>query len=278
MPSKRQARSAKRLKNIKKQKGKFPELLTKVVETSEIILEILDARFIHDTRNIEAEEFIKAKGKKIIYVLNKTDMIDVDKVKKTKYLKEIRPYVFVSCKTRKGGKDLRDRIKFEAKRILKDQTTYKRAHVGVVGYPNAGKSSVINLLIGKASAKTGAEAGFTKGLQKLRLTADILLLDSPGVIPPSEYSAIDISAISKHAKINARDFGKIKDPEIAVSKLINEFPKQFAKYYEIKEKDSEEFIVKFGKKKRILKKGGKIDEDNAARMMLKDWQEGKIKI
>jgi len=271
MATKHQRRAEKGLKKARKQRKKFPELLTKVVETSDIILQVLDSRFIEETRNREIESLIKRKGKKILYVLNKSDLV---KKEKLKGLKEVIPYVLVSATKRNGGKELRDKIKYLSRTIKSD--TSERFSVGVIGYPNTGKSSIINLLIGKKSAKTGATAGFTKGLQKLKLTKDIVLVDSPGVIPIREYSSIDAEKISQHAMIGARDYHKIKEPELTVSHLIKMRKSLFEDFYKIKFKDAEDLIEKLGKKKNILKKGGVVNEDKTARLIVKDWQEGKI--
>ena len=84
MPTKHQLRSAKVLLNAKRQKTKYPEFLKQLVEMSDIILEILDARFIDETRNKEIEQSIKKKGKKNIYILNKSDLINKDKLDKSK--------------------------------------------------------------------------------------------------------------------------------------------------------------------------------------------------
>lgn len=267
MKTKHQLRAEKKLKNAKKQKKKFPDFLRLVIQEADIILEVLDSRFIEETRNKEIEEFIKKKKKRIIYVLNKSDLI-----KKTKDIK-IRPYVFVSALNRIGGKELRDKIKYFSKKIEKSSG---KISVGVIGYPNTGKSSVINLLIGKSSAKTGATAGFTKGVQKLRLTSEIVLLDSPGVIPEKEYSNIDQEKISKHVMTSARDYHKVKNPEISVSYLFEKYKSKFEKFYKRKFKDAEELIEVIGKEKKFLKKGGFVDEDKVARLILKDWQEGRI--
>ena len=69
MPTKRQLIAIKKLSNRRKQKEKFPELLFKIVETSDIILEVLDARFIDETRNKEIEGLIKNKGKKTFSIM-----------------------------------------------------------------------------------------------------------------------------------------------------------------------------------------------------------------
>ena len=68
MVTHRQKRAIKQLKNIRKQKKKFPEFLTELIGNSDIILEVLDARFVEETRNKEIEQFIQNKKKKILYV------------------------------------------------------------------------------------------------------------------------------------------------------------------------------------------------------------------
>jgi len=270
MPTKRQRRSEKSLKNLKKQRQKYPSLLSDIIEKSDIILEVLDARFPEKTRNIELEKEILIKNKKIIYVLNKSDIVD-KKIKPSFF-----PYVFVSCRLRKGGKELRDLIKKESKGI--DKKNNEKIIVGVVGYPNTGKSSLINLLIGKNKARTGADAGFTKGIQKLKLTTEITLLDSPGVIPKKEYSSSDMKAISRHTIVGGRSYSQIKDPEIVIARLIEDFKGILEKHYKIKAKGNSEILVEeLGRKLNFLKKGGEVNFDKTSRKILKDWQEGIIK-
>ncbi len=243
------SRKTGHLENLRKQREKYPKVLQKVIETSDIIMEILDARFIEETRNIEVEKVIKQKEKRLIYVLNKIDLIDLQEFKQSKRAKEIMPYVFVSCKNRSGGKDLRTRIKIEAKKVrINNQGKYNRVQVGVIGYPNTGKSSVINLLIGRPSAGTGAEEGFTKGVQKIRLTEDILLLDSPGVIPSEKYSQDKQEFISHHAKVGARTYARVRNPEQIVAELIIEYKPAFEKMYGVTAEDGETFIEAVGKK------------------------------
>jgi hypothetical protein len=264
------SRRTRKTENMLKQKQKYPELTKKIIEDSDILLEILDARFIEETRNTEVEEIIKKKNKKIIYVINKADLI------KKKQIPDFYPYALVSCTLRKGVKELRNLIKRQAKEVLKNK---EKVNVGILGYPNTGKSSLINILIGKNSAKTAAEAGFTKGLQKLRLSPGIVLIDSPGIIPNSKYSAIKRDAITQHTKLSGRSYSQVKEPELVVSDLIKEFPGVFEKFYNINAESNPEFLIEnLGRKKGFLKKGGEVNEDQTARMILRDWQEGRIKV
>lgn len=258
--------------NIKKQRQKYPVLAEKIIQMSDIILEVMDARFIKETRNPELEETIKKQDKKLIYVFNKSDLANI---RETEEINSLNPKVFVSCPAKRGIKELRNKIKITAHRIPKKE---ERITVGVIGYPNTGKSSVINLLAGNPSAGVGADAGFTKSIQKVRLTSEIVLLDCPGVIPKKEYSDSDAYAISKHAKVGARSYSQVKYPDIAVNTIMKEFPEIIEEYYGIKANgNSDELIEKLGRKKGFLKRGNQVNEDKTARLILKDWQEGRIR-
>lgn len=278
------SRRTKRLDKIRKQRQKYPAITDKIIQVSDIVLEILDARFPEDTRNLNLEKEIKKLNKKIIFVLNKSDLVE------KKYKGKLFPVVAVSSKNRKGIKDLRDLIKREAKtiekknsKIIKGQKVIESSDdkitVGVVGYPNTGKSSLINVLVGKTVAGTGSQAGFTKGFQKLKLTTGIVLIDSPGVIPEKEYSMTEKDKITQHTKVGGRSYSQVKEPELVVDKLVKEYGNLLEKFYKISAKENSEILIeKLGKKKGFLKKGGEVNEDQTARFILKDWQSGNIKI
>ena len=272
------SRHTGKIQNIRKQRGKYPLIAKKIIEDSDIILEILDARFIEETRNSQFEEEIKRMNKRLIYVFNKADLINKNNLKLPK---EFTNYVFVSSTLRKGIKELRDRIKIEAKKIdkKKNETSNEKVTVGVIGYPNTGKSSLINSLIGKSSAGVGSDAGFTKSMQKIKLSQDIVLIDSPGIIPEKEYSQQDRQKISMHAKQGARSYSQVKEPEMVIATLMKDYSKVLEKFYKIDSKgDSEVLLEELGRRKGFLKKGGEVNEDTTARLILKDWQSGKIKI
>jgi hypothetical protein len=322
-----------------------------VVRISDIILEILDARYIEETRNLDLEGDIIDNGKLLIYVINKSDLIDREKMEKS-LPSWMKPYVFISATTGVGLNELKGRVKMEAKRIMKereevakdvaakekiraekekaseghkdnekskkaekDKTTNKdgskkksivydlaskkRIHVGIVGYPNAGKSTVINFITRKSAAKTAKQAGFTKGMQKIRLSGNILLLDTPGVIPLEKYST-EHNMGKNDVKVGGRTYSDVKDPENSVFYLIKadtpkdpENPteeeqedindalrnsKAIDKFYNIESNgDVEVLIEELGKRLGHLGKGGKVDVDRTARIILRDWQTGKIR-
>lgn len=266
------------IENIEKQRKKYPDIVTELMDITDIILQVLDARFLTETRNLAIEEKIKESGKKLIYVINKIDLVETEGKKEELKKLGLYPYELVSCTKRIGGGKLRDRIKMEAGKVVLPHDSMRRVQVGVIGYPNTGKSSILNLLTGRTAAAVGAEAGYTKGMQKVRLTADILILDTPGVIPDDKYSGQNIKDRAAHAKVGARDYGKIKDPELMIAEIMKTGSKQIETFYGVEvEGDTERLIEEVGKKKNFLKKGGLVDDTRTARLILKDWQDGSIK-
>ncbi len=257
-------------------KKKFFEIISKLISESDILIQVLDARFIQETINKTLEKEIIHHKKKIIYAINKLDLINLNKTKKVnaKLLSELYPYVFISSKTRQGIKELRNRIKIEASKISNPTTT-----IGVVGYPNTGKSSLINILIGRGLAGVAQEAGFTKGIQKAKLTPKIYLIDSPGIISEEDYKESNLEKMNKQIKINSRTLGKIKDPESFVDYLVKNYPKELESHYKLKfENNSEILLEELGRKKGFLKKGNRVDTDKTAKLIITEWQEGKIKL
>lgn len=234
-----------------------------LIREADILLEVLDARLVDETRNHELEKKIEAAGKKFIFVINKADLVDKSLLDKRK--KQMKNCVFVSSVMHHGSKILRELILRLADKEL--------ITVGVVGYPNTGKSSVINMLKGKSSAPVSSTSGFTRGLQKVKATRRIMLIDSPGVIP---FKKNDETKLALIGSLNA---ARLKTPDLDAMALIENLEGAVEKSYGIEPgEDSEESLERIAIKKKKLMKGGKPDVMTTARMIIQDWQKGKIKI
>ncbi len=264
-----------KLKKEEQERQTFPEIVQQVLREADIILEILDARFIEETINPDLQKLAEETGKRLIYVLNKSDLTDYQKTRDKVNSLNLHPYVLVSSTKRRGIRDLRTRIKIEAQKV---ETQNLRVQVVVIGYPNTGKSSLINVLTGRGAAPTSLEPGFTKGIKKIKLSTGIVLLDTPGVIPKEESKIVNAESMVKHAMIGIKNYDRVRDPEFVVHSLIMRNPGVFEKTYGIETEDSDLFLEKLGRKKHFLKKGNEIDTNRTARLILKDWQTGRIRV
>ena len=240
----------------------FWKVVDEVILESDIILEIVDARAVEKTRNLEIEEKVKRKGKILIYVINKCDLAngdDFDRLKKT-----LIPSVFISCRNHRGIASLNERIIIESKRL-----GLEKARVGVLGYPNMGKSSVINALSGTGKAKTSSTAGFTRG-KKYISARKFYLIDTPGVIPYGENDTV------KNAMTGIKT--KSKDPENDLLLIMQEHSGIIESHYNVPvEEDKEETLGKIAIKLNCVKKGNLPDTVRASEIILRLLREGKIK-
>lgn len=249
---------------------KFWKIVEDVIKESDVVVEVLDARMPSLTRNKKAEKIVRDFGKPLILVVNKMDLIKGRHEDFSKLNGEI-PSVFVSCRKRKGILFLKRKI-FE---VVKKRSMKRKITVGFIGYPNTGKSSLINALAGKKKARVAAKAGWTRGLQWIN-TDSLWLLDTPGVIPFSEREE------AKKALMGIIDPSKIQDSESAAVEIIRILLKSDPKKLEMKYKietegdTPSEIIEKIGNSRKMLKKGGIIDERRVHLTLIQDWQKGKL--
>lgn len=257
----------------------FWRIVNEVIKESDILLEVVDSRLIEETRNPEIESKIFNAEKDLIIVINKCDLVSkryiedyINQFEKDNADPKRKAFaVPVSAKERLGTTILRKAIMRTAKARGKGKII-----VGVLGYPNTGKSSVINSLKGKHSAKASPSAGYTKGKQLVRVSRKVFLIDTPGVMPFRENDEV------KLAIIGSKNPGEIKDPETIAEKIIS-----FSGEAALKDAYGESILdgstvseklrciaVRLGK----IKKGNIPDTETAARIIIKDWQRGKISI
>lgn len=239
---------------------KFMGQVKNLVEQSDVVLEVVDARDIGGTRNRSLEKFAGRGRKKIVIVVNKTDLID-----KKPDVSDI-PYeiIFISCKKRKGKQGIFDAITRSGKKNIK---------VVVVGYPDIGKSSLINWLKGKKVVKVEFTSGSTKGPQFIRINPQILMIDTPGVIQRRE-------SISSLVLKTALSPEKVKDPELVAYEIIKKslIKGNLFNYYNIpKSKDPETVLEMIAERRNLLVKGGEPNLIEAAKILIRDYQKGNVR-
>jgi len=247
--------------------GFWPVVLN-VLRNSDVILLLVDARMPEISRNSEIVSKVKGmKEKRLVLVFNKSDLISRKEIEKLK--KEYPNAFFISATKRTGVKELRRTLENMA-----ENWNRPSLRAGFVGYPNIGKSTLINLLAPSAHAKVSAMSGTTKKTQWVR-TGRLRIMDSPGIIPFGDRKVqVGMTA--------SKDPHKIKNPEKVAIRIIEFLMKKdkrlLKKYYRAEGENAYEMFEDIGRKMGYLIKGGEIDENRIAIKVIDDWQRGKIEI
>lgn len=242
-----------------------------VIKHADVLLEVIDARFPDETRNSEVERDVARARKPLIIVINKCDLVSKEILEETKYrLAKIAPTVFVSSKMKLGTTMLRHRILevagIKGRNIL----------VGCLGYPNTGKSSVINGVAGKNSAPTSPISGHTKGVQVIDAGSRIRFIDTPGVIPFGENDQY------LQGLLSIKSASHLEDPVGVAMKIIeklcaaNKASLESFYHVRIEGQDSYDVLEMIARACNFLKQKGEVDETRAAIKIINDWQTGRL--
>lgn len=292
------------------------KVFKQVVDQADVVLYVLDARDPEGTRSREVERMVMAAasgGKRLVLVLNKIDLIPSHALKN--WLVYLRRY-FPTLPLRASGsapnaqtfnhRDLTvqstSSTLFKSLKSFAASKQLKRAiSVGVIGYPNVGKSSVINALLarmggrGAAACPAGAEAGVTTSIRAVKIDSKLTLLDSPGIVFPSAPNGESESkknAIEAHAHLillNAIPPKQIEDPIPAVTMLLKRLsasPELLQKLMDVYDlpplmtsSDGDattDFLVQVARKRGRLGRGGVPNLPAAAMTVVTDWRDGRI--
>lgn len=247
--------------------------LYKVIDSSDVIIQVLDARDPIGTRSKSIEAYLKKEKpwKHLIFVLNKCDLVPTWVTKRWVAVlsHEYPTLAFHASLTNSFGKGSLIQL---LRQFGKLHTDKKQISVGFIGYPNVGKSSVINTLRSKKVCNVAPLAGETKVWQYITLMRRIFLIDCPGVVYPSEDSESDI-VLKGVVQVE-----KIKNPEEHIGAVLERAkPEYIQKTYRVPAWSStEDFLEKLAFRSGKLLKGGEPDLATVSKMVLNDWQRGRI--
>lgn len=254
----------------------------------DLVIELLDARIPLSSRNPDIDQIAGSKARLVL--LNKADMADakvtaeweeyfkaqglnvcVINSKNPADVKKINAEVLKACAA-KIERDKRRGIKNRPVRAM------------VVGIPNVGKSTFINTYARKAAAKTGNKPGVTKGKQWIRLSGNLELLDTPGILWPKFE---DQSVGLKLALIGSikDEIMNIEELSLELIRMLDErYPGLIEEHYELKEIDFDKYPGKpevskleaIAQARGALIKGGEIDYLKAANILLENFRNAKL--
>lgn len=266
----------------------FPGHMTKALrqieselKKVEVVIYILDSRAIKSSFNPCFDKLIQ--NKRIIYILNKSDLVEFSDLKKweEKLKSENKHFLICNSLNQKNRNKIIDMIKTSTIDIIKkykEKGVNKTIRALVLGMPNTGKSTFINLLAKDKKTITGNKAGVTKGIQFVKISEYIEVFDTPGTLVP----AFENQEIAKKLAF----IGSIKDDILDINELAIELisyfkkieNKDFLKRYSLQNFDEDNFITleNIAKNKGCILKGNKIDYQRVSKLLINDFREQKI--
>ncbi|KAL0978522.1 hypothetical protein UPYG_G00171660 [Umbra pygmaea] len=271
--------------------------LNKVIDASEVIIEVLDARDPLGCRCPQLEEAVLKKGnKKLLLLLNKIDLVPKENVEKWLQCLQLEfPTVAFKASTQMLDTTvLEKKARIAACRAV-DQTKGVACYgsscllellneyaneqgregllkVGLVGFPNVGKSSLINSLKEMRACLVGVQRGITRCFQDVHISKTIKMMDSPGVVAAESNSKAALALRSLQVEDNEETVLE------AVRSLLNQCDKQqiMLQYNVPDYRNSVEFLTILAKKRGFQQKGGTPNTELAATTFLNDWTGAKL--
>ncbi|KAG8830315.1 hypothetical protein FRC17_005072 [Serendipita sp. 399] len=290
------------LRAVRIQRRQYLKVLHKVVEQSDVVLMVLDARDPEGCRSKMVEDEVRRResdGKHLIFVLNKIDLVPKENAQAwLKYFRHSAPTIPFKSSTQIQRHNLTSRTSPALLNLLKSFKPPNRTiNVGVVGYPNVGKSSLINSLKRARVCPVASEPGWTKDLQSVSIERGLKIIDSPGVIfdediPSSSTPSDSISQASRILLLNVLSASSIPDPILIINSILARTPHEVLReLYSLPDFDVDQNDTKIsGNEMNVVTKfltmlaltsgrllpGGTPNLEAAATQVLRDWNSGKI--
>lgn len=262
--------------------AKTKRLIKENIDKIDIVYEVVDARIPYSTRVRELDEAIVNKPRIVIFT--KTDLCDYAETNKwIRYYEQCGDVVIpLDLEHNPNLKPLFNKTKElmeeKNKKLVIKGMKERRPRVLIIGVPNAGKSTLINRLVGKKAVNVGNKPGVTKDLNWIRINEEIELLDTPGILWPKLSQEV--------VAFNLACFTAIREEILPIYEVIEYFLRNLEKYYPNKlearygvtsiTEDIIDTLDIIGKRRGCLIKGGEIDYDKVIQIIMSDIKDGLI--
>ena len=265
--------------------AKTRRLMRDSVKLVDLVVELTDARIPQSSRNPELGSIVGKKSR--IILLNKCDAADPEATARwcDYYRSKGIPALATDCRS---GKGLGGFLPLVREVLAEKMAQWERKGMGgrpirmmIVGIPNVGKSSLINRLSGRRSAKVEDRPGVTRGKQWVTLESGLELLDMPGVLWPK----FEDKQVGEYLAFTGAVKDDILDVEALACRLAEilaqRYPALLRERYKLAddltgEEEGYELLEAIGRKRGMLISGGEVNPERAAIMLLDEFRGGKI--
>jgi len=260
---------------------KAKRMMQENIKLIDVIIELVDARIPLSSKNPDIDSI--AGNKSRIILLNKVDLADEIITENWKKWYEEKGFFVhtVNSKTGYGVKNVtsivkeacKEKIERDRKRGIKNRPV----RAMIVGIPNVGKSTFINSFAGKACAKTGNKPGVTKGKQWIKLSKEVELLDTPGILwPKFEDPKVGINL----ALIGSINDDILNMDELAI-KLIGYLKEYYMenlinRYGVTDNSDSIKLLEEIARNRGCITKGNELDYSKTSKLIIEEFKNGLL--
>lgn len=242
----------------------------------DLLIEVLDSRLPGSSENPMIAEL--RKDKPCIKIFNKSDLADPKLTQQWQDYYEQDKGIKTLCVTRDQPEKIKQVSTLCRKMISISETRDKEIQAMIVGIPNVGKSTIINILTGRTIAKTGNEAAVTRQQQRIKINDNVVLFDTPGLL----WGNIN----NEHSGYRLAISGAIKDTAFEhddaafylAEHLIKHYPKFLAERYQLDEcpQTELELIEAIGRLRGCLRAGGQVELDKACKILINEFRLGTL--
>ena len=260
---------------------KTRESIEKNLSMVDLVLELIGARIPYSSQNPVIDSIVKNKPR--IIILNKSDLADemANRMWQAYFRSKGLDSILLDALSGKGIKELlhaSERATEDIRKSYEKRGVINRPiRAMILGIPNVGKSTLINTLAGRKSAKTGNKPGVTKSNQWIKTQGRLQLLDTPGILWPKFEE--------ERVGLNLAFTGAIKDEILDIETLALKFiefmkksyPELLEKRYKIVVEGSPlETMEAIGRKRGCIIRGGEIDYTKVSNLILDEFRKGVL--